>query len=76
MSDFDLAAEIDRLTDEMREWVSGLRSHWNTFAELGPDRSTTMANCAIADAQEVVALSAAIQALVAIRTAETGGHRD
>lgn len=57
--------QIDDLTTEMLDWVAGRRSHLNEYVqvETGYDRQQTLAYCAIADAQEVVKLSAAIQAL-------------
>ena len=63
-------ARIGELVAEMDDWVTGRRSRWNTFCSGSPERRTEqMAHCAIADAQEVVRLSAAIQAYAALRSA-------
>ena len=59
-------AAILTLCDLMMQWVRGERSHWNDFAGMDGDHATVRAMCAVADAQEVVKLSAAIQALAAV----------
>jgi hypothetical protein len=59
---------IERLTAEMMEWVEGRRSWWNQHASSagGDSQRLALATCAVVDAQEVVKLSAAIQALAAL----------
>lgn len=51
---------IERLTLEMMNWIEGRKSWTNSI----PDP----AQCAIVDAMEVVKLSAAIQALAALKS--------
>jgi hypothetical protein len=66
----DRQARIDELLLEMEEWVAGSRSNWNSFAIGDPERrDAQLANCAIADAQEVVKRSALVKALVAVSRA-------
>jgi hypothetical protein len=61
--DAGLRERIKALQTEMLEWVDGRRSTWNQFCGLTGNRAEEIAQCAIADAHEVVKLSAAIVAL-------------
>lgn len=58
--------EIKALEEEMKEWVKGKRSHWNYYITTKQDDpADASVLCSIADACEVIKLSAAIQALAA-----------
>lgn len=55
--------ERDELTAEMMEWVRGERSHWNSVGNTSDNRLFELQTCAVMDAQEVVKIAAAINAL-------------
>jgi len=63
-------ARLAQLQTELEDWVTGRKSHWNTYATSAlhdPDqRTNAMANCAVADAAEVAKISEAISAYTAM----------
>lgn len=63
--------DVTKLRDLMMQWARGERSHWNEFNRIAGDPATVVAMCAVADAQEVVKLSAAIQALKGVAPTST-----
>jgi hypothetical protein len=57
---------VTRHLSLMEDWIEGRRSFTNQFIGMTGDRAVELAQCAVADAQEVVKHAAAVQAYASL----------